>query len=193
MTAAERQRRWYEKLKANPVRLAEFRAKTRSASSRRYHDQVKCDADKLAAKRKASRESAARKRRGLGRPEKRRQPEEVLRAKRREYRRRFREKHSEHLRAYQRDYRRRRPEVVKAIEKRQYAARQARKKRSYDRNPEPVKRRVARWQAQNRDRVRDYGVKRNLRRTIGEPPPDFVALYRAHLNLKRELRNAKRP
>jgi len=188
---AERQRRWLEKLKASPDRLAEYRAKTRAASSRRYHESVKLDAEKLAAKRKASRESAARKRRGLGRPVKQRQSEETLRAKRREYRRKFREAHREEIRAYQRDYRQRRPEVVNACEKRQYPKRQARKKRAYHANPEPTKRRVARWQGRNRDRVRDYGVKRNLRRTIGEVPAEFLALYRAHLNLKRELREQK--
>lgn len=185
---AERQRRWLEKLKASPERLAEYRRKTRAASLRRYHEAIKVNADKLAAKRKASRESAARKRRGLGRPVKQRQPEDALRAKRREYRRKFRATHREEIRAYQRDYRKRKPEIVKAIEKRQYTKRQARKKAAYHRNPEPVKFRVARWQNANRDRVRDYGVKRNLRRTIGDVPTDFLALYRAHLTLKRELR-----
>jgi len=186
---SERLKRWREKLLADPVRLAEYRRKTRAASLRRYHEQTKTDPVKLEAKRKASRESAARKRRGLGRPEKRRQPEEVLRAKRREYRRTYRAKHREELRAYHRDYRRRKPEVVRAIEKRSYSARQTRKKRYYAANPAPVKARVAQWQHANRDKVRDYGVKRNMRRTMGEPPPEFVALYRAALNLRKELRH----
>lgn len=190
MSRADIQRRWLEKLKADPVRLAAYRAKTRAASLRRYHETVKRDAVKLASKRKAGREYQARKRRGLGKPMRTAMPHAEHLRKRREWQREWRERNREHIRQYQREYVAKNIERVRFLDRTKYYPRRlALKKVHYHRNPAPVKARVARWQNANRDRVRDYAVARSFGCKLAEIPPDFLALNRAHLNLRRELRN----
>ena len=56
---SERQQRWYDKLKADPIRYVEFQAKTRKASSAQYYAN-KLDPAKLERQR-ANRRRAAKK------------------------------------------------------------------------------------------------------------------------------------
>lgn len=57
MSNAEKQKRWYEKLKADPLRYADFQAKTRKASSERYYAN-KLDPDKMERQRENRRRAA---------------------------------------------------------------------------------------------------------------------------------------
>lgn len=58
-SAREKQRRWYEKMKADPVRLAAFRAKYNEAVKRRYHAD-RSDPEKV-ERHRATRRKAGRK------------------------------------------------------------------------------------------------------------------------------------
>ncbi len=192
MTRKEIMRRWKQKMLADPVRLAIYRARTRAHSAERYA-KAKKDPALMAH---ISKVKAAWHRKDYVPVQRKpgRQGEELA-AHRRAWQKEWRAKSKGRVAAYNRAWMKAHPEAARRYYESSYEDRQARKKVYYRLDPSKVKARVSAWQKKNPDKVRSYHWKATLAEQIGcsrdQVPQDLISLCMEHWKLKHELRKRK--